>query len=327
MSLLGCFCFCDQFRSDHLPAGNYWTPVLRIAGSIGPYTWNISAVEVVPICGSGAGDCCQEGGNGTVGCDDEACCEAICAIDPFCCDFSWDGQCANEAQATCAVCKGGGEGPMMCDLNDLCEDAFPINNGEVVDGGTCSCNGDGTGSCGFSEASPDVWYAFTADCNGVAHADTCDSEYYDTVLSVLDTCGGNEIICNDDFCDLQSGVDWAITAGTTYMIRVAGFAADCGDFTLTVDRECDCDPPCDQCSDCIDDVCVDNGECCEGCATCAGDVNCDGMVDPLDSGAILARFRLDPCNEENCRYDVNCDGAIDPLDSGFVLARFGQCNP
>ena len=94
-------------------------------------------------------------------------------------------------------------------------------------------------------------------------------------------------------------------------------------------EELDCDDG-DQCTAdfCIDGACLheDNGECCEGCGTCAGDVNCSGDVDPLDSGAILARFGLDPCNEELCQYDVNCDGAIDPLDSGFVLARFGVCN-
>ena len=45
----------------------------------------------------------------------------------------------------------------------------------------------------------------------------------------------------------------------------------------------------------------------------------------MDTGAILARFGLDPCDEGNCQYDVNCDGTIDPLDSGFVLARFGTC--
>ncbi|MCH7720220.1 MAG: hypothetical protein IH988_04420 [Planctomycetes bacterium] len=92
---------------------------------------------------------------------------------------------------------------------------------------------------------------------------------------------------------------------------------------------------CDDGDQCTDDFCqggecqhTDTGHCCEGCGTCAGDGNCDGAVDPLDSGAILARFSLDPCNEneDDCKYDVNCDGAIDPLDTGFVLARFGQCN-
>ncbi len=46
-------------------------------------------------CGeAGTGDCC--GPTGTPGCEDEACCEAVCAGDPFCCDVEWDDFCAGE---------------------------------------------------------------------------------------------------------------------------------------------------------------------------------------------------------------------------------------
>ncbi|MCH8993031.1 MAG: hypothetical protein IIA44_14930, partial [Acidobacteria bacterium] len=72
--------------------------------------------------------------------------------------------------------------------------------------------------------------------------------------------------------------------------------------------------------------CPGGGGICDTPAMCDGDVNGDELVDPLDTGAILARFGLDPCNEETCQYDVNCDGVIDPLDTGYVLARFGLCD-
>ena len=132
------------------------------------------------------------------------------------------------------VVRGGGPS------NDLCENAIPISNGDVVSGSTAGADSDGSASCGLSEDSPDVWYLLSAECNGVAHAETCGSSY-DTVLSVHTGCpgdAGNEIVCNDDFCGLQSGVDWAITAGTTYMIRVSGFSGGAGDFMLTVDKDC-----------------------------------------------------------------------------------------
>ena len=60
---------------------------------------------------------------------------------------------------------------------------------------------------------------------------------------------------------------------------------------------------------------------------CEGDVNGDGMVDPLDIGFILARFGcLVGTGDPNCdAADQNGDGIVDPLDSGFVLARFGDC--
>ncbi|MCA9290360.1 MAG: hypothetical protein KDA25_04475 [Phycisphaerales bacterium] len=46
----------------------------------------------------GTGDCCAP--NGTPGCDDETCCGAVCAIDPFCCDVDWDQVCAEAALAS-----------------------------------------------------------------------------------------------------------------------------------------------------------------------------------------------------------------------------------
>jgi len=42
-----------------------------------------------------AGSCCNA--NGTPFCNDEACCDAVCVIDPKCCDIEWDSVCAEEA--------------------------------------------------------------------------------------------------------------------------------------------------------------------------------------------------------------------------------------
>ena len=38
------------------------------------------------------GDCCA--GVTTPGCSNEACCEAVCGCDPYCCETTWDGDCA-----------------------------------------------------------------------------------------------------------------------------------------------------------------------------------------------------------------------------------------
>lgn len=60
---------------------------------------------------------------------------------------------------------------------------------------------------------------------------------------------------------------------------------------------------------------------------CEGDVNGDGLVDPLDSGFVLARFGCPVgTGDPSCdAADTNADGLVDPLDVGFVLARFGDC--
>ena len=65
-----------------------------------------------------------------------------------------------------------------------------------------------------------------------------------------------------------------------------------------------------------------------GESSCEGDANGDGVVDPLDSGYVLARFGcpVDTGDPSCDAADQNGDGLVDPLDSGFVLARFGTCN-
>lgn len=57
-------------------------------------------------CGPGAGDCCTE--NGTPGCEDVPCCQAVCDRDSFCCNVVWDNVCADGAQDLCPDLCGGG---------------------------------------------------------------------------------------------------------------------------------------------------------------------------------------------------------------------------
>jgi len=57
----------------------------------------------------------------------------------------------------------------------------------------------------------------------------------------------------------------------------------------------------------------------------AADVNGDGVVDPLDSGYVLARFGCPVGTGDGIcdSADANADGQVDPLDTGFILSRFG----
>jgi len=65
----------------------------------------------------GSEDCCAT--HTTPGCSDQACCDFICLIDPFCCNVSWDGLCVQQATQFCAVCGGT---PVECppNENDCC---------------------------------------------------------------------------------------------------------------------------------------------------------------------------------------------------------------
>ncbi len=88
--------------------------------------------QLIGAC-PGPGDCCTA--NGTPGCEDEECCNAVCAGDPFCCDSFWDGFCAEDAQDICGFCVSNcciPHGTPGCD-NFSCEEAICF-----IDQGCCS---------------------------------------------------------------------------------------------------------------------------------------------------------------------------------------------
>ena len=127
--------------------------------------------------------------------------------------------------------------------NDACANAVAYAPGLNITGVTAGATTDGSATCGALYKLPDVWYVFTASCDGPVHFDTCGSNY-DTVLSLHTGCPGttaNQVACNDDSynggnnacgVNLQSGFDYTVTAGLTYHIRVSGFNGASGVFNL-----------------------------------------------------------------------------------------------
>ena len=91
---------------------------------------NGSAAELCPCCTDGCVDdgsppcnCCS--GGGPLGCNCQPCEDLVCAVDPFCCDTTWDSICDGEAATLCTCCtdgcdNGGGE---VCD---------PVTDGDDV---------------------------------------------------------------------------------------------------------------------------------------------------------------------------------------------------
>ncbi len=90
-----------------------------------------------------------------------------------------------------------------------------------------SCDGDGASRC--------VWFRFLSPQTGYIHLSMCGSSF-DTLLSVhAGACPGASATsapCNDDSCGTQSELDFSATAGTVYLVRVAGYGGDTGAFTL-----------------------------------------------------------------------------------------------
>jgi hypothetical protein len=105
-------------------------------------------------CLPDGGDCCEA--NGLPGCNDAACCSAVCANDPFCCEVSWDHACAGAAASLCAVCQaaGGCPGPGDCFV--------PHATPGCQDAACCQT------VCGFNPFCCEVTWDFT--CVQIAHA-------------------------------------------------------------------------------------------------------------------------------------------------------------
>jgi hypothetical protein len=175
-------------------------------------------------CPGQGGDCCSA--NGTPGCDDLACCEAVCAIDPFCCDVAWDSICAGEAADLCEICGGPPPGSdcctphptpgcddaaceaLVCGIDPFCcdveWDSICVGEAEDLCGGLCGGGGNpacgpGAGDCCVAHPNPgcdDV-----ACCEAVCAIDPfCCDVQWDSIcvgeaFDLCEICGGGGASC------------------------------------------------------------------------------------------------------------------------------------
>lgn len=84
----------------------------------------------------------------------------------------------------------------------------------------------------YSQLDNDVWYSITPESSCDVTVSLCGSGY-DTKMAIYDATSGcpsteSALFCNDDDCSLQSEITFTPTAGTTYLIRIAGFGGDQG---------------------------------------------------------------------------------------------------
>ncbi|MCA9242382.1 MAG: hypothetical protein KDA32_00395 [Phycisphaerales bacterium] len=235
--------------------------------------------------------------------------------------------------------------------NDNCANATAVGDGSFS-GDTSTATNDGTASCGSSTTTPDVWFEYTAPVTGDATATTCNGvTAYDTVLSVLDSCGGTQIVCNDDDCtgfsSLRSTVTWSITSGQTYLIRVSGFNGLTGAFQLDISSTGTVGPVNDDCANAIaigigatnfdttgattdgpdePNACLNAGDSNVGSdiwfshvATCTGDLTVDLCGSSYDTRvAIYAACPSGSGEVMYCNDDFDCNGNGSVSDDGFV---------
>ncbi len=79
------------------------------------------------------------------------------------------------------------------------------------------------------------WYSFTLDGDyEMVSVSLCNGTNFDTKLDIYDACGGTMIGYEDDYCGLQSQVDYPFLSAGTYFAKVYGYGSNYGSFNLNI---------------------------------------------------------------------------------------------
>jgi hypothetical protein len=127
---------------------------------------------------------------------------------------------------------------------------------------------------GYGVSSSDVFVQFTAPTTDSYVFHLTPQTEYDSLLSVLSACGGEELVCSDVYGFGTGGGEAVVvdlTAGETVVAVVDGYAGSSGDFELLVDYAppeicgTDLDEDYDFLYDCLDPDCLSDPSCVEVC--------------------------------------------------------------
>jgi hypothetical protein len=140
----------------------------------------------------------------------------------------------------------GAAGAQTPPANDDCTTASPVVPGVNLSTIVGATSDGRTDQCAPTGA--DAWYRFTATVSGTHTIALCGSGF-DTVLSLYTSCTTPIVACNDDACGPQSVVVAALSAGSTYSLRVAakGAGAPGGPIRLTISEPTPVRPGNDSC--------------------------------------------------------------------------------
>ncbi len=193
--------------------------------------------------------------------------------------------------------------------NDACGALFTTIPA-LTEGGTFFTNigatggGSGTGCVGDTFQS-DIWYSYTATCNGSVTISTCAFTNFDTKIAAYQGCGftppfllcnlSTLLACDDDGCGQFAGgstITFNVTIGQCYRIRVGGFNGAQGEGVIVVD----CVP------------------------ACPGDLNSNGVVDASDLSVLLGAW-----GSSTAGPDIDNNGIVDAADLAALLGNWGPC--
>lgn len=182
---------------------------------------SIENPDQADLDGDGIGDVCEQDTDNDGIIDDLDNCPEVANADQADADNNGIGN----------ACDAALPGPE----NDNCASAIELQAGDVVEGSTTFASTDPelNGICNTNQ-SPSVWFVVEGTGEALT-AETCGSTY-DTYLSIFEgECDGLACIqANDDACGLQSRIVFQTVENQSYFIRVFGYAANSGDFILSL---------------------------------------------------------------------------------------------
>ena len=254
-----------------------------------------------------------------------SCVNGACCLPDGSCVYVYEPDCGGAFQGQDVLCAD-----VACAVapdNDTCENAIAIGDGDTgVDNTSAYTDGpaDFTACDNFGEEQVynDIWYVYTASCDGTVTISTCDTVDFDSRLAVYASCGGEIVACNDDCGGANNGLSSELAvdmaAGEMAYIRLGSFGEGAtGTGVLSV--SCVAPEPGACClagDDCLDDLypsdCADFGGEFQGNGTDCNTTECGAGNDTCDTASEF----VDGANP----FDTT-----DATDSGFGEPDDTQC--
>ncbi len=204
--------------------------------------------------------------------------------------------------------------PMLPPSNDDCANSVLVGSG-TTNFSLENATTDGPDLAGFCDPGPsgddivhqDVWFRYTAICDGDLTIDTAGSGF-DTRLAVYSSTGcpvdpSTVVACDDDglgFPPGESSVTLTVTAGDSFLIQVGAFSETSGTGPGMLNIDCD--------------------GIVSGSPFRRGDINSDGTVDIADT-IFLLNFQFSGGPPPTCSNagDANDDELLNIADGIFIL--------
>ena len=247
-------------------------------------------------------------------------------------DCSGVGECSDDSGQAHCICDLGyipnGSGACVLGTGESCTSPQLLDlSQEMVTGSNIGMGDSAESSCQMNTGE-DMVYLFTLE---EALEISFWSEGYDTVLHLWDSCGGNEIACDDDGGEGLGSFIHVDLAPGTYYLYVDGWGSSSGDFTLTIETSCGegyyFDSSSGSCVEnpCEPNPCLELGQQCEPLSSVDFVCQCSGGY--IDDG--LGGCIADPtATGESCADPIALEGelgSVSGLNSGSSTS-VSSCN-